>query len=86
MFDGLAGIQDKAMPLDVLNGLTQTQTVSSAKGIPLPKIGTNIKFQDPYDHEAHKSEPVAQDLGNVQIEKTVTKKGKYCQPDQWAVV
>ena len=45
-----------------------------------------MKYNEPYDHEAHKAEPVALDMNSVKIEKTVTKEGKFCQPGEWAVV
>ena len=45
-----------------------------------------MKYDEPYDHEAHKAEPIALDMNSVKIEKTVTKEGKFCQPGEWAVV
>lgn len=73
------------MTVDILSGLTQAQTVSSDI-IKLPLNGTSIKFKEPYDHEAHKSEPIANDFNSVQIDRSVTKEGRFCQPGEWAVV
>lgn len=52
----------------------------------LPVNGSQVKFKTPYDHEAHKDAPVDNDIAQVKLEKTVTKEGKFCHLDQWAIV
>jgi len=84
--EGLSEMADKAMPLNVLSGLTQSKESVNSEPIKIPIVGSDMKFKDPYDHEAHKSEPVALDFNNIKIEKSVTQTGPLCKADQWAVV
>ena len=65
--EGLSEMTDRAMPLNVLNGLTQSKESVNSEPIKIPIVGSEMKFKEPYDHEAHKNEPVALDFNNIKI-------------------
>ena len=85
VIDGLSSMNDKPMGMNVISGLTQGQTVSS-EVVNIPVAGAKTEFKNDYDHEAHKSEALKIDYDKVILDKTLTKEGRLCQADEWAVV
>ena len=83
---GESTMSKSAFDLDILKGLSQKGAASTTIDTKLALNGSYPRFDSPYDHEGHKHGSVGLDIPSVNLTKSVTKEGPFCQMNEWAIV